>query len=85
MLRVYGVDVKLLNGIKSVNVSSIACVKVKECESECFRIDSGVRQGCIMSPRFFNVYMGEVMKEVKMGMGRGEKRGDFLTFYDLVL
>ena len=31
-----------------------------------FRIDSGVIQGCIMSPWLFNVYM----KEVKMGMGR---------------
>ena len=31
-----------------------------------FRIESGVRQGCIMSPWLFNVYM----KDVKMGMGR---------------
>ena len=30
---------------------------------------SGVRQGCIMSPWLFNVYMDAVMKE-KMGMGR---------------
>ena len=35
--------------------------------SEQFRIDSGVRQGYIISP---NVYMDGVMKEVKMGMGR---------------
>ena len=38
--------------------------------SEQFRIDSGARQGCIMSPWLFNVYMDGVMKEVKMGMGR---------------
>ena len=30
------------------------------------------RQGCIMSPWLFNVYMDVVMKEVKMGM---ERRG----------
>ena len=41
-------------------------------ESDCFKIDSGVRQGCIMSSWFFNVYMNAVMKEVKMGM---RKRG----------
>ena len=35
-----------------------------------FRINSGLRQGCIMSPRVFNLYMDAVMKEVKMGMGR---------------
>ena len=33
-------------------------------------IDSGVRQGFIMSPWFFNVYIDGVMKEVKIGIGR---------------
>ena len=31
-------------------------------------IDSGVRQGCIMSPRLFIVYMDVVMKEGKIRM-----------------
>ena len=64
------VCVKLLNGIKSINVNILACVRVKGCESECFRIDSGVRQVCILSPWLFNVYMDAVMKELKMGMER---------------
>ena len=38
-------------------------------EIDWFRIDSGVRQGCMMSPWFFNVYIDAVIK-VKMGMGR---------------
>ena len=37
-------------------------------------IDSGVRQECIMSLWFFNVHMDAVMKEVEMGMGRGDVR-----------
>ena len=37
--------------------------------SECFRIDSGVRQVRIMSPWLFNVYMDAVMKELKIGIG----------------
>ena len=49
VLRVYDVDSKLLNGIKGVYVNSLGCVTVKGCESECFRIDSGVRWVCIMS------------------------------------
>ena len=36
--------------------------------TECFRIDSGVRQGYIMSSQLFNVHMDAVMKEVKMEM-----------------
>ena len=61
---------KLLSGIKSMYVNSLACVRVKGGESGRFRIDSGVRQGSIMSPRLFSIYMDGVMKEVKMGMGR---------------
>ena len=37
-----------------------------------FRIDSGVREGCIMSTWLFNVYINAVMKEVKIGMRRRE-------------
>ena len=51
-------------------VDSLACIRVKGVMNEWFRIGCGVRQGCIMSPWLFNVYMDEVMKEVKMGMGR---------------
>ena len=44
-----GVRGKLLNVTKTVYVNILACVRVKGCEIECFRIDSGVRQVCIMS------------------------------------
>ena len=42
-------------------------------ENEDFRIDIGVRQGCIMSPWLLNVCMYGVMKEMKMVMGRRER------------
>ena len=70
VLRMYDVVSKLLSGIKSMLVDSLACVRVKGCESERFRIDSRVRQGCIMSPWLFNVNMDAVRYEVKMEMGR---------------
>ena len=49
VLRMYDVGGKLLNGIKSMYVNSLTCVRVKGGESEYFRINSGVRQMCIMS------------------------------------
>ena len=70
VLGMYDVGGKILSGIKSLCVDSSGCVRVKAGESERFRIYSWVRQGCIMSPWVFNVYMDRVMKEVKMGMGR---------------
>ena len=70
VLRMHDVRGKLLIGIKSICVDSSACVRVKEGVSEEFMIDSGVRQGCIMFPWLFKVYMDGVMKKVKMEMRR---------------
>ena len=44
---------------------NFACIRLKRGESECLRVDSGVRQGRIMSPWLF--------------MGRREERGDCLA------
>ena len=70
LLRIYDVGGKLLSGIRSMYVKSSAYVRIKGGESERFRINSLVRQGCIMSPWLFSVYMDGAVKEVKMGMGR---------------
>ena len=67
-----------MRGIRSMYVDSSASFKVKGGKREQFRIDSGVRSGCIMSLWLFNVHMDGVMKEVKMGMGES---GDSLAFY----
>ena len=48
----YDVDGKLLNAIKSTFVHSLACVKVKEGESERFRIDGGRKNRSICSLGF---------------------------------
>ena len=51
-------------------INSLACVRLKGGESWCFRMGSGVKHRCIMSPWLFNVYMDAVIKEEKMGIGR---------------
>jgi hypothetical protein len=70
VLMMYGVGGRLLNGIKSMYVDSEACVRINGVVSEWFKIESGVRQGCVMSPWLFNLYMDGVMKELLVGMGR---------------
>ena len=67
-LRMYDEGDKLWNGIKSMYVNNLGCVRVKGGEIECFSINSSVRQGCIKSPSLFNVYM-DTMMEVKMEVG----------------
>ena len=81
VLRMHYVGDKLLNGIKSMYVNILACIRGKVGESESFRINNGVKQGCIMSLWLFNIYMDAVRKEVKMGIGRREESGDCLTSF----
>ena len=57
VLRMYDVGNKLLTGIKSMYVDSSACVRVKRGESKQFKMDRGMRHGCIMSPWMFYVYI----------------------------
>ena len=69
MLRMFDVGGKLLKGINKC-VNNLAHVRVKGDEIASFRIDCGVRQGCIPFPWLFIVYMDAVMEEMKMGIGR---------------
>ena len=88
VLRMHDVGGKLLGGIKSMYVDSLAYIRVKGGESEWFRIDSGVRQGCIMSPWLFNVYIDAVTKELEDGdrkEGREWRLPGLLYADDLVL
>ena len=55
VLRMYDVGGKLLKGIRSMYINSLACVRVKGGENECFKINSSVR-GCIMFPWLFNAF-----------------------------
>ena len=62
MLRVCGVGGKLLKVVQSFYVDSRACVRVGNDVSEWFLAIVGVRQGCVMSPLLFNVYMDSVVR-----------------------
>ena len=72
MLRVDGVGGKLLKAVQSFYVDSRACVRVRQDVSEWFPVNAGLRQGCVMSPWLFNVYMDGVVREVNVkGLGKG--------------
>ena len=59
MPRMYDVGGKLLSGIKSIYVNSLACVRVKW----------GMRKGRIMSPWLFSVYKWRSDEGSKNGVG----------------
>ncbi len=38
------------------------------CVSVCFNVEVDVRQGCVMSPWLFNIYMDRYIREMKVGV-----------------
>ena len=48
-------------------------MKVRQSETEMFHVQKGVRQGCTLSPRLFNVFVDEVMKEARREFVSGVK------------
>ena len=63
VLAEYGVNGKLLRAIQAMYDNSRACVRMSGRESGLFQIDKGVRQGCVMSPWLFNVFLDACMHE----------------------
>ena len=71
-LGIYGVGECVLRWIQSFYVGSSTCVRVGTDLSESIKVNVCLRQGCVMSPWLFNVYMDGVVREVKMRkLGRG--------------
>ncbi len=66
LLRVYGVGGKLLEGARSFFENASATVWVNRELSESFKVEVGVRQGCVMSPCLFNIYMDGCIREMKV-------------------
>ncbi len=53
-------------------MNSRVCVRVGNSKSDWFPVRAGLRQGCVMSPLLFNVYMDGVAREHNARMlGRG--------------
>ncbi len=69
-LKIYGVGEQLLEGIKAFCRGANACVKVDGQLSNSFGVRVGVRQGCVMSPWLFNIFMDGCMREMKAKVGK---------------
>ena len=60
VLRECGVDGRLLLGVKSLRSWSEVCVDVGRVKSRQFTVVVGLRQGCVLSPLLFIVYMNGI-------------------------
>ena len=64
VMRIYGIGGRVLKGIMSFYDEGSACVRVGNKVSESFGVRMGLRQGCVMSPWLFNIFMDGVVREV---------------------
>lgn len=65
MLEVIGVSEKLIKVVMSMYDNTEAAVIVEGKLTEWFTVSVGVRQGCILSPFLFNIFLEFVMEEVQ--------------------
>ena len=66
-----------MRAIQSMYLGSRACVRASGKMSGWFPITQGVRQGCVMSPWLFNVFMDGIMRgELAVGTANNYQRAD---------
>ena len=76
-LEHYGINGKFLEILKSLYSNTEYRVRVNGCVSEPFPVSSGVKQGCLLSPTLFNLFINSLIAEIKK-LGLGVKCGELL-------
>nr|CAB3230289.1 craniofacial development protein 2-like [Phallusia mammillata] len=63
VLQKYGVPLRFIDTFKNIYEGSSCCVKVQSGNTEFFRINTSVRQGCVLSPLLFITTIDYVMRK----------------------
>ena len=66
-----GTPAHLISLIRGLYSTQRAAVRTEHGDTNWFSINKGVRQGCILSPRLFNLYTEHVMRRALEGFDGG--------------
>ena len=66
ILRQIGIPEHLVYLLKSLYIDQVATVRTEHGSTEDFKIQKGVRQGCILSPTLYNIYAEGIMRECRL-------------------
>ena len=86
-----GVTGKFFNILKTLYTNDNCCVKVGNNITDTFQANQGVKQGCILSPLLFNIFLSDLVDRFNaekckpLDIGKSEKLGCLLWADDLVL
>ncbi|XP_024891452.1 trichohyalin-like [Temnothorax curvispinosus] len=59
------VERSLINKIKEIYKETEVTIRTKDGFTRCFKTKKGVRQGCVMSPALFNLYIADIDKALE--------------------
>ena len=68
----YGIRGRFFNTIKNIYTNDKACVKIRNKYAEGFEINLVVRQGCVLSPLLFNIFLSDLSKKTRFNTREGK-------------
>ena len=83
-LLAHGITGKFYNSIKNMYTQDFACVNTGENLTEKFRINQGVKQGCILSPLLFNIFVSDLTNALAAGESDPVKIDNTVTLNSLI-
>ena len=83
--QLFGLDGKFLKVLKGMYAEVLSCVQVNDNITDWFSVEKGVKQGCILSPMLFSMFINDLahyINSLGTGIVCGEVRLAILLFAD---
>jgi hypothetical protein len=84
-LQMKGVDGHMLQALKSLYQNTQSCLRINGYYTQWFNVLSGVKQGCLLSPLLFNLFIDDLtqkIKDLKCGVPFENKQLPILLYAD---
>ena len=65
VLEILGIQGSYVNIIKAIYSKPTANIKLNEQKLQAIPLKSGTRQGCLLSPYFFNIVLKVIAREIR--------------------